>query len=60
MAACLGVSGLLQAEVRARAGSPRDRCHADETWPYTSFTMDHLLPLSLGRSTTADDLALPA
>lgn len=32
--------------------------HTDETWQYVPFTMDHVLPLSLGGATAANNLAL--
>ena len=48
----------VQAEVRARARSLCEYCHTDETWQYVPFTMDHVLPLSLGGATAANNLAL--
>lgn len=48
----------VKAEVRARAGSVCEYCHTDETWQYVPFTIDHVIPLSLGGATTEENLAL--
>lgn len=48
----------LKAEVRARAMSVCEYCHTDETWQYVPFTLDHVVPLSLGGATTLENLAL--
>ena len=52
------VSDVLKAEVRARAGSLCEYCHTDETWQYVPFTIDHVVPLSLGGPTAEENLAL--
>lgn len=33
-------------------------CHTDETWQYVPFTLDHVMPLSLGGTTAVENLAL--
>ena len=48
----------LKAEVRARAKSLCEYCHTDETWQYVPFTIDHVIPVSLGGSSTSANLAL--
>lgn len=54
----LQLSGTLQAEVKARAKSLCEYCHTDETWQYVPFTIDHVIPASLGGSSTSENLAL--
>jgi hypothetical protein len=44
--------------VRERAQRRCEYCHADERWQFVRFTIDHVLPQSVGGSDTADNLAL--
>lgn len=48
----------LTAEVRRRAKSLCEYCHTDETWQYIPFTIDHIVPVSLGGSPKPENLAL--
>ena len=52
------ISELIQFQVRQRADSLCEFCHACERWQYVSFTVDHVMPLSLGGSNDLDNLAL--
>lgn len=52
------LSDALKTEVRARAKSLCEYCHTDETWQYVPFTIDHVVPVSLGGSSTSENLAL--
>lgn len=48
----------LQDAVRVRAEELCEYCHTNERWQYIPFTIDHVIPLSLGGSTTLGNLAL--
>jgi hypothetical protein len=48
----------LQDAVRARAKELCEYCHTNERWQYVPFTIDHVIPLSLGGTTTLENLAL--
>lgn len=52
------LSVALKAEVRARANTLCEYCHTDETWQYVPFTVDHIIPVSLGGKATPENLAL--
>lgn len=52
------VPEVLKAEVRARAESLCEYCHTNETWQYVPFTIDHVIPVSLGGLTKKENLAL--
>lgn len=42
------LSERIQAEVRERAQGLCEYCHASEQWQYVQFTIDHVIPLSMG------------
>lgn len=44
--------------VRERAQCRCEYCHADERWQFIRFTIDHILPQSVGGSDDIDNLAL--
>jgi HNH endonuclease len=48
----------IQLTVRDRAKYLCEFCHADERWQYVKFTVDHVVPLSLGGSDLLDNLTL--
>ena len=48
----------IQDKVRKRANYLCEYCHASEKWQYVRFTIDHVIPLTLGGSDTLDNLAL--
>jgi HNH endonuclease len=48
----------VQVQVRERAGGLCEYCHASEQWQYVRFTIDHVVPLSLGGADSLDNLAL--
>lgn len=48
----------VQAAVRLRAGHRCEYCHAPEQWQYVEFTMEHLLPIASGGTSTIENLAL--
>jgi HNH endonuclease len=48
----------IQLTVRDRAKYLCEFCHADERWQYVKFTVDHVMPLSLGGSDRLDNLTL--
>jgi hypothetical protein len=52
------ISETLQLQVRERALGLCEYCHTHETWQYVPFTLDHVIPLSLGGQTVAENLAL--
>jgi hypothetical protein len=52
------ISAHLQDEVRRRAKYLCEYCHASERWQYVSFTVDHIMPLSLGGGDGLENLAL--
>jgi 5-methylcytosine-specific restriction endonuclease McrA len=52
------ISEVIQAQVRQRAKHLCEFCHANERWQYVKFTIDHLIPVSLGGSSGFDNLAL--
>ncbi len=45
-------------QVRRRAHYLCEYCHTSERWQYSAFTMDHIVPLSQGGSSDANNLAL--
>jgi hypothetical protein len=45
-------------EVRQRANSLCEYCHASEQWQYVPFTADHVIPINLGGDDTTNNLAL--
>ena len=52
------ISDFVQAQVRQRAGYLCEYCHASEQWQYVQFTVDHVVPLSLGGADNLENLAL--
>lgn len=52
------ISDALQAQVRQCANYLCEYCHASEQWQYVSFTVDHVVPVSLGGINNLDNLAL--
>jgi hypothetical protein len=52
------LSALIQAQVRQRADYLCEYCHASERWQYVSFTVDHIVPRSLGGNDRPENLAL--
>jgi HNH endonuclease len=52
------ISEAIQEQVRQRAKHLCEFCHANERWQYVKFTIDHLIPVSLGGSSGLDNLAL--
>lgn len=58
MAARNKLSALIQEQVRQRANYLCEYCHASERWQYVSFTVDHVIPRSLGGNDRLENLAL--
>lgn len=54
----MAVSTLSRRIVRERAQLRCEYCHADERWQFIRFTIDHIIPLSVGGSDEIDNLAL--
>ena len=54
----MAVSDSVREAVRQRAGGLCEYCHASEAWQFVLFTIDHVLPRSLGGSDGIDNLAL--
>jgi HNH endonuclease len=52
------ISESVQAQVRQRAVYLCEYCHASEQWQYVRFTVDHVMPLSLGGVDDLENLAL--
>jgi HNH endonuclease len=52
------ISESVQAQVRQRADHLCEYCHASEQWQYVRFTVDHVMPLSLGGVDDLENLAL--
>ena len=48
----------VQEAVRFRAGHRCEYCHAPEQWQYVEFTMEHLIPIAAGGTSTIENLAL--
>lgn len=44
--------------MRQRAGHLCEYCHASEKWQYVRFTVDHVVPLSLGGTDDFENLTL--
>ncbi|HEY9826668.1 MAG TPA: HNH endonuclease signature motif containing protein [Stenomitos sp.] len=58
MSARSKISESVQAQVRQRSGYLCEYCHASEQWQYVRFTVDHVMPLSLGGADDLENLAL--
>ena len=54
----MAISLQIRQAVRERALQRCEYCHADETWQFVRFTIDHILPTSLGGTDAVDNLAL--
>ena len=52
------LSDLIQLQVRQRSKFLCEYCHACENWQYVKFTVDHIMPRSLGGSDDLENLAL--
>jgi HNH endonuclease len=52
------ISESVLVQVRQRAGYLCEYCHASEQWQYVRFTVDHVVPLSLGGVDDLENLAL--
>jgi HNH endonuclease len=52
------ISTTIQEQVRQRANYLCEFCHANERWQYVKFTVDHIIPLSLGGGEQLENLAL--
>lgn len=52
------ISSSLQKAVRQRADFLCEYCHTSETWQYVAFTMEHVIPISLGGDDSFENLAL--
>jgi hypothetical protein len=52
------LSEVVQTQVRQRAGYLCEYCHASEQWQYVRFTVDHVMPLTLGGADDLENLAL--
>jgi hypothetical protein len=52
------ISERIQQQVRNRANYLCEFCHANEQWQYVRFTVDHVIPVSLGGSDNLDKLTL--
>ncbi|MCI0619031.1 HNH endonuclease [bacterium] len=48
----------IQKEVRQRANFLCEYCHASENWQYVAFTIEHVIPISLGGNDRFGNLAL--
>jgi len=48
----------MQAQIRQRAHALCEYCHTAEQRQYVPFTVDHIIPLAHGGTTTLDNLAL--
>ena len=48
----------LQRKVRKQANYLCEYCHADERWQFVTFTIDHIIPTSLGGDDSLENLAL--
>lgn len=48
----------IQLQVRERANYLCEYCHANERWQYVRFTVDHVVPVSLGGKDNLDNLTL--
>jgi hypothetical protein len=48
----------IQQQVRDRANYLCEFCHANERWQYVRFTVDHVIPFSLGGSDRLENLTL--
>ncbi|MEG4344788.1 HNH endonuclease [Microcoleus sp. A003_D6] len=48
----------IQNQVRQRANSLCEYCHASEQWQYVEFTIEHIIPLTKKGSNHIDNLAL--
>lgn len=48
----------IQEAVRQRADFLCEYCHVSEIWQYVAFTMEHVIPISLGGDDSFENLAL--
>lgn len=54
----LKIHSSLQEAVRQRANFLCEYCHASEKWQYVAFTIEHVVPISLGGNDRFENLAL--
>lgn len=52
------ISDLTKHQIHRRADQLCEYCHASEKWQYVRFTVDHVVPISLGGSDNLENLAL--
>jgi HNH endonuclease len=52
------ISESIQQQVRDRANYLCEFCHANERWQYVRFTVDHVIPFSLGGNDRLENLTL--
>ncbi|MBD1903061.1 HNH endonuclease [Trichocoleus sp. DQ-A3] len=52
------ISEVVRQQVRQRASSLCEYCHASEQWQYVQFTVDHVIPIAQGGVDTIENLAL--
>lgn len=52
------ISDLTKRQIYRRADHLCEYCHASEKWQYVRFTVDHIVPVSLGGSDDLGNLAL--
>jgi len=58
MASRKKLSDSIQQLVRQRSNYLCEYCHSSEIWQYVRFSVDHIIPLSLGGSNEIDNLCL--
>ena len=54
----MAVSASTRRKVRARSANRCEYCHADETWQFVRFTIDHIIPQSDAGGDELENIAL--